>query len=274
MKMMTRGLGERTQTRNIKNANYPQKGLLRSIVPDATNVSMSGANVVSIRVGSKSQPIIVNSNYQLFYNRLSYPFLNMQKVSYGMGLQPYSLGYAGLQTGGNKAWGGNLLPRDHVYEKPTFISDINSFNVSGFAFGSFGFARLNTPIFSINSDNLIQAATTNFQVIKNIAGGISYRDTNYFDVVKGGVNTAVSYKKGGGAVFYVDYKGNFGTYYVPSLIESIQTHSIDYRVSGVEPLGTLSYTNTDANHSRNAAWLLNQRTQYQRKFNPLKNLGI
>lgn len=288
---ITRGGGERTAIKELRSSQYPQSGLSSSITFDAVNTTVVGTEVIAIKVDSAYNPHIINSD-NAYHNglRTALPYINTKKGESGFGLNwskivpPQSLF---VQPVFSQSISTNYKRIPEYYaSKITYVFSgyINSLrfpivtnyadHVIGISYNAsvfitnFGYPRQNFKVRGngcpLGTEGIIQTNfTTSDKSIKgNIANvGISknelYHDTN---------NTRSVFNSNN--VLPTAGIPNSNGIVVPYSVNTIM------RFGGVEPYIRLIYGQTNTNQNANAAWLANQKTQYQRKFNRLKNLGI
>lgn len=275
---LTRGVGERIQIRELRSSQYPQTGLRESIIPDAVNTSVVSTDVMAIRVNNHFEPSLINS-WQAFFNRVDNP-LNIPFLGLSKGTNGYGLTYRNWQPSLNT---GNVVTAQTLVNGLRIPVRVNQTHINSFGTTPFANKGYNNIVFSNNGVNLL--LVDNFgnllrsPIILNRASRKSdFVDTEKFEVIKGGVTIPVLINKDGKIWDYVKFKRFVNqsftlTPHTENIFFNARFYN-NYRVSNVEPYATLTYSETNTNQNNNVSWLLNQRTQYRRKFNPLKNLGV
>lgn len=279
---ITRGGGERTAIKELRSSQYPQLGLSTSIIPDAVNTSVVGTEVIAIRVNSTYKPCIINSDYFASTGRRAYSYINFKKSENGFGITWNNA----FERTSNLAWACAIT---------TAYQPIPEENLSSVTFVFSG--NVNNNKFPVATQYSDSSLTINFS-------------TNRFGIGMGYPIQNFKYKGEGNPFGYdqLFFSNNFkNTFIKGNLITQGKNNyqefvnsrndkssnipfqgvpatgfpSIAYfqprflcRPNGVEPYVKLIYSQSNTNQNANATWLANQKTQYQRKFNRLKNLGI
>lgn len=268
MRTLTRGLGERTVAKNIRTATYPQLGLRENIVPDPQNISVVDADITAITVVSLSRPFRIDSAYTA-----PFPFLKLYKGESSFGIKPKQTSYTAF---GLAESGGYSYVKEPLWRNKHSIASFGT--PIGFGVSLVGIspsrAYLSQTAISFTGVPVIQEwRKLNVGFPQNISVGTT--DISRFEFSKGGIKNTVSQMRGMNIFDYTRFNRVTTTFFVmPQENTSLMAGLYNFTIGNIELYGYLTYSEGNTLKSNNAAWLLNQRTQYRRKFNPLKNLGV
>lgn len=281
---ITRGMGERTQAKELRNSKYPQLGLSSSITFDAVNTAVINSEIIGIRVNSFYKPCIINSDSVRLGNRPSVAYMNIKKGENGYGItyKQKALNVAFVPTIVSIAGSAKFIPESYLAQ-PSFVfsGNVNSY-LNPPANGNSTYTdSLLTFLFlsNIYSMNLGYPRTTvGINTNSNPFGNEFLISSNFLcsglyksHLVKQGKNNFHVWSNTTQSSIPV-----IATTGIPLTSQIIPQYDINtiIRIIESEPYVRLLYSQTNTNQNGNAAWLVNQKTQYQRKFNRLKNLEV
>lgn len=267
---LSRGLGERTQSKELRQIQAPQMGLKESLIPLPQNTTVAGTEIIAINGHGSYAPILINSAFRIYgnvTNTMLQPFLNLKKGEQRRG-KGIAISRDLIPSSGNKAWA-------CAYSNNSRQMDYNQASINSFDlrmpkqqyinYGSFASFSLNDTVVAFTPSN-------SSYTIGEESGG-TLRNLDYFSVTKGGIVEGVTMLKGLNVFNFTKF--NDSKYAINTIPYQFQIlPSVDrrymYRISLVEHLGTLTYSESNTNRNANARKYLNSVSGYVSKFDPLQ----
>lgn len=287
---LTRGKNEKIQIRNVKNADYPQKGCKEMLIPSVvkTNCTQSG-HIVAIRTTSTDNPSRIDShgwhfNQGVARNSLHIPYLNLTKGKSGQTVSPFRIqGTQFSSLAGNIAE--TVIFKRGGFHKywlqatSPYLFMVRSFS-SPLSFSS------STLVATALDNRIVNNASRRDAMSKDLTYGYSelihsavqFRDMIFYNSL-GGVKSGVTIRRKNSVLCYSQFKH----YRTTDVLTGSPSTGVDYSFAPfsfppdnlrvvhniMDINGAVQYAFSSTNENANAAWLLNQRTQYGRRTNPI-----
>lgn len=270
---LTRGKNEKVQIRNIKNAEYPQKGCKEMVIPSVvkTNCTQSG-HVIAIRTTSTDNPNRVDShswhfNQAVARQSLHIPYMNLAKGRNSQTVTPFR--WIGPQSGNiaemgiNKSFTSAARYILEAHRADLFM--VWSFS-SATAFSNSTFIS-DTRIINNSIRKNAMSKVWGYDYPELTYDSYKFRDMLFYNSL-GGVKTGTTIRRKNSLLCVSRFKHYRTT---DSLMGTILVAVGGLRLvtSGMDIHGAIQYAFSSTNENANAAWLLNQRTQYGRRTNPI-----
>lgn len=275
---LTRGKDEKIQIRNIKKAEYPQKGCREMLIPSAakTNCTQSG-HIIAIRTSSPQYPTRIDSHWWHFNqsvarNSLHIPYLNLAKGKSGQTVTAFRM--QGPQAGN--------LAETFMYKSDLdmirYLSRVHTLDLfmvwsysSPIAFSDMRISSgIDTRIINNGNKRDAMSKIIGYGHPELIHSQYSFRDMIFYNSL-GGVKSGTTIKRPNSILCYSRFKHYRTTdfsreFTVFGLASTRTVHNL------MDIHGAIQYAFTSTNENANAAWLLNQKTQYGRRTNPLQSI--
>lgn len=264
---LTRGRNEKVQIRNIKSADYPQKGCKEMWIPSVvkTNCTQSG-HIVAVRSTSMDNPSRLDNSRP----GLQVPYLNLAKGRNGQSMSPFRVqGFAPF----------------NITDNFSYKASSNRYLLQTSQLSFFMVVSYSSPL--IFSDNVTVGITAQSSVLRNIiprnamAKQSSHGNPELtYDAIKfrgmilynssGGVKTGVTIRSRNRYLTRSQFKHyqTLDVFVGIDLISRLSSPRIIHNLMDIH--GAINYAFSSTNENTNASWLLNQKTQYGRKTVPIR----
>ena len=274
-RLLTRGLNERIQIRELRVSDYPQLNQNKNIDTSPENTRVFNGYTTSVRCNSSS-PFVFNP---LSFNTLHMFRSEIRGLSVinatagGNTLNPAVFtGIPPVSSYFSNRYNQFFMPKNITSIVSTMAMALSSLDV----FTTFSSLFVANAVIERNSNALLTPQNQSYLAIdarSSVAIRPTYPIIDRTQYRIGFTKSGVSQVRDRGVFENNVYDKNQFIRFIPNENLATETNRLNLFGIGMILLGYLDYREPNSLTSQNATWLLKQRTQYQRKFNPLKNLG-